>query len=113
MEQFLKLAPILVRASFTCACAYWRFECSSFFLMCPLPDDMVKPHPHVIMRSFPPPPRPSPQVSKPCCARRNSSSPSPLLFQMSGQGTVTFPNGLKYEGQFEAGQVDHTRPTRP
>ena len=24
MEQFLKLAPLLVRASFACACAYWN-----------------------------------------------------------------------------------------
>ena len=24
MEQFLKLAPLLVRASFACACAYWQ-----------------------------------------------------------------------------------------
>ena len=23
MEQFSKLAPLLVRASFACACAYW------------------------------------------------------------------------------------------
>ena len=78
-------------------------------------DDMVEPRPHIIMRSFPPtaPPPAHPPKSQSHAALVETPPPHPSLFQMSGQGTMTYPNGMKYEGQWEAGQVDDTKPTRP